>query len=288
MFGFDEPSIPATQSASTEEALFGFGDPSASGPMVPASIPPPIPNGPQPSVDPFGFEVAPPGPVAVVPSISVPPPSMQPVVEPSLTVYAQEESPLSKPTPAPIPVQPVFPSQPSQPPQPSTVVVQQAILPQARGPPMTLPGTLATYGPLPTKTQLHPSYEEAISDPSVVIHYSRDNTAARENEVKFRAFQALQDKNQEAAKAVLLRQGVEYREAFVERFRKECAANRAAQELRQEKVRQALLKKDAVSWFKIRGLARADAVGTADALRQLEAIKAKCAFDYCAHELLGK
>lgn len=286
MFGFDEqPTVSAPQASSTEEALFGFGDAPSAGPPVTASIPPPVATGPQASVDLFGFDVVPSAPMTVVPSAPAPPPPAQPMVEPGMAVYVQEEPTISKPTSTSAPAPPVLPSQPSQHFAP---VVQQPALQQARAPIANPSSALATYGPLPTKAQLHPSYEEAISDPSVVISYSRDNTAARENEVKFRAFQALQDKNQEAARAVLLRQGIEYREAFVERFRKECAANRAAQELRQEKVRQALLKKDAVSWFKIRGLARADTVGTADALRQLEAIKAKCAFDYCAQELLGK
>lgn len=205
--------------------------------------------------------------------------------------------------PAPVPVEaystsssaPVVPSlssipQASTTQQPAAVSIAPPVVPATHvsAQPGQLPPALTPYAPLPPPIHLSPEHEAALNDPEILVAYQRDNSIAKTNEIKYKAFQNLQDKNHEAAKALVYQQSVEYRKAYMEKFQKEGEARKAQQCVKREKVRRALLEGGSVPWVRVRSLARDDATGSEQALRQLEAIKAKSTFDYRANELLNK
>ncbi|EFO62093.1 Hypothetical protein GLP15_1929 [Giardia lamblia P15] len=262
---------PVAQSQSTDD-MFGFGDvPAATAPPVPASAP-------------------------TVPFFTVPDQTSQPginVFETAATFSAPAPAPVEMySTPAPAPVVPSLPSIPqastSQQPAPVSIVPPAVPATYASAQPGQLPPTLTPYAPLPPPIHLSPEHEAALNDPEILVAYQRDNSIAKTNEIKYKAFQNLQDRNHEAAKALVHQQSIEYRRAYMEKFQKEGEARKAQQCVKREKVRRALLEGGSVPWVRVRSLARDDATGSEQALRQLEAIKAKSTFDYRANELLNK
>lgn len=251
--------------------------------------------------DMFGFEDT---------SAATAPPMLAPAVAPTVSFHAAPE-PISQPiinvfetaapkaapmeiysAPATAPVISAPPSIPQAPVshQPVTVSTAPSITPvvHVSSQPGQLPPTLTPYAPLPPAINLTPEHEAALNDPEVLVAYQRDNSVAKTNEIKYKAFQNLQDKNHEAAKALVYQQSIEYRRAYMEKFQKEGEARKAQQCVKREKVRRALLEGGSVPWVRVRSLARDDATGSEQALRQLEAIKAKSTFDYRANELLNK
>lgn len=275
-----DPFVHQTMtSTGSAEDMFGFGDTSA------ATAPPVLISAPAPAV----------------PLPAAPEHASQPVInvfETAATFSAPEPvAPVTAPVeiysaPAPAPVVPTPPIVTQAPAghQPAIVSTAPQVAPviHVSTQPGQLPPELTPYAPLPPAINLTPEHEAALNDPEVLVAYQRDNSIAKTNEIKYKAFQNLQDKNHEAAKALVYQQSIEYRRAYMEKFQKEGEARKAQQCVKREKVRRALLEGGSVPWVRVRSLARDDATGSEQALRQLEAIKAKSTFDYRANELLNK
>ncbi|EES99476.1 Hypothetical protein GSB_154124 [Giardia duodenalis] len=273
-----DPFAPqAATSVSNAEDMFGFGDTPA------VTAPPMLASAPAPTVSFFPGPEQPNQPVINVFETA----AAFPAPEPVAPVAAPVET-YSAPAPAPAP--PSLPSVPQASTNYQSAAVPAISVPvvQVSTQPGQLPSTLTPYAPLPPAMHLSPEYEAALNDPEVLVAYQRDNSIAKTNEIKYKAFQNLQDKNHEAAKALVYQQSIEYRKAYMEKFQKEGEARKAQQCVKREKVRRALLEGGSVPWVRVRSLARDDATGSEQALRQLEAIKAKSTFDYRANELLNK